>query len=93
MEFLQDGRSRYSRIQFSCAEKCSPPDSNLFRKLSFENRSIGSKVTNFAGNMGTKAIFKISTHDVTFELVGWFSKFDFLDRLESGEEHFPAHKI
>ena len=58
----------------------------------FENRSAGSKVTNFAGNMGTKAIFKISTHDVTFELVGRFSKFDFLSRLEFGEEHFAAHK-
>ena len=92
MEFLQNGRSRSSRIQFSCAEKCSPPDSNLFRKLNFENRSTGSKVTNFAGNMGTRAIFKISTHDVTYEPVDRFSKFNFLNRLESGEEHFSSLK-
>ena len=59
--------------------------------LNFENRSTGSKVTKFAINMGTKAIFKISTHVVTFELAGRFSKFDFLIGLESGKEHFSAH--
>ena len=42
--------------------------------------------------VGTKAIFKISTHVVTFELVDRFSKFDFLNSLESGEEHFSAHR-
>ena len=28
-----------------------------------------TKVTNFAGNMGLGAIFKISTHDVSYEPV------------------------
>ena len=86
MEFLQNGRSRSSRINFSFAEKCSPPDSNLFRRLNFKNQSTVSKVTNFVGNMETK----ISTHVVTFELVGRFSKCDILNRLESDEEDFLA---
>ena len=60
--------------------------------LNFENRSSGSKVTKFAINMGTKAIFKILTRVVTFELAGRFSKLDFLNMLESGEEHFSAYK-
>ena len=60
--------------------------------LTYENQSTGSKVANFAGNMGTKAIFKISTHVVTFELVGRFSKFNFLSWLESDEDHFSANE-
>ena len=67
------------------------PDSNQFRKSNFENRSTGSKVTNFVGNMGTKVIFKFPTNVVTFEPVNRFSKFDFLDWLESGKEHYSAH--
>ena len=44
-------------------------DSNQFRKSNFENQSTGSKVTNFAGNMGKRVIFKFSTNVVTFESV------------------------
>ena len=67
-------------------------DSNLFRKLNFVNRFVGSKVINFAANVGAKALFNIWANGVTFEPMNRFTKFDCLNRLESGTKHFKAHE-
>ena len=64
------------------------PGSNLSRKLNFVNRSIGSKVINFAAGVGAKALFNIWANGVTFKPMDRFTKFNFLDRLESGTEPF-----
>ena len=69
------------------------PDSNLSRKLNFVNRSIGSKVMNFAADEGAKALFSIWANGVNFEPMDRFTKFNFLDRLESVTEHFKPMNI
>ena len=62
------------------------PDSYLSRRLNFVNRSNGSKVIKFAVYVVTRALFQV----VTFEPMARFTKLNFLDRLESGTEHFSV---
>ena len=65
------------------------PDSDLSRKLKFVNRSIGSKVTPFAQMLNNALAPTFAAKFITFEpILDRFTKFDFLDRLESGAEHF-----
>ena len=93
MYFIQIARSKCSQIQFTCAKKSSLPDSNLFRKLNFENRPISSKVTTCVEILKIALVLILPAKFVTFEPADRFSKFDFLDKLESGKEHFSAHKL
>ena len=59
----------------------------------FVNRFIGSKVINFAAaDVGAKALFNIWANGVTFEPMDRFTKFNFLDWLESGTELCSAHE-
>ena len=62
------------------------------RKSNFVKQSIVSKVINFAANLGAKSLSNIWANGVTFDPMDQFTKFDFLNRLESGTEHFQAHK-
>ena len=59
--------------------------------MSFVNRSTGSKVIDFAADVGAKALVNIWANEVTFEPMDRLKKFNFLDRLESGTDHFQAH--
>ena len=67
-------------------------DSNPLRKLNFVNRFIGSKVKYFAANMGGKDLLNIWTYVGTFEPIDRFTKFNFLNRLESGSDHYSKYE-
>ena len=49
---------------------------------------VCSEKSDFAADVGAKTLFNIWVNGVTFEPMDRFTKFDFLNRLESGTEHF-----
>ena len=76
---------------FLCAERCSSPDSSPIRNSNFENRPTSSKVTSCVEILKIALGSILPGKFVTFESVDRFSKFDFLNSVESGGEHFSAH--